>query len=238
MRKLFLIPFLLCYLAGFSQQEKKLLIGAFKTFSATPLDLLPFSTFSNNEYYQTRFYRNYGLNIGFEFNNTFGISLEIAFMNLADGSIYGASQRQNMRTVKGGLNLSYRFIKDKTFSPKVGLRGGFIPFSDIIGKIVDPSTLNAYNNLDIFSIGQYIFESWSPYGNIDLMLSVRINNFDLEFGGEINYLSYSLIYKPYYGNSGIRSYSELGVGLKIAVLYMIPFSHQQKSKKGVKPITS
>ncbi len=205
-----------------SQVETKLIVGGFKANTITPFDLFPLAMFNNSDYSQNSGYRNYGIITGLELNKKLSLSVELMFMNLADGSSYGGTRNQNMKTLKSGLNLSYRFSENCVLSPKVGLRGGFTPYSDIIGKTVDPGTLNS----DVIGeeTGQFEFASWNSYGSIDAMLSVRLKSFDLEIGTELNYQIYSLTYKPYYGfNSfGIHKTREFGIGLKASILFMIP----------------
>lgn len=137
---------------------------------------LPFHNFQTNEnmeddgYYMgdgddnvADKFKNYGLSLGVNINKNINIMADVMFMNYGDGRPYLENGGGNMKTIKMGLHLDYRFIKNYIVSPKIGIKGGFYPYSDL--KVINVNT--SPPGVDYFSFNQSFAElSWRGYGEM------------------------------------------------------------------------
>jgi hypothetical protein len=222
MRKIVLLFFLLFSLSVFSQNKQEIILGLYKSTEWSPIDIFPFNMTESISYEEPKSFKNYGLNVGLNLDNGFNIMLEIAFMNLNNGSSYGGPESRNMKTIKAGLN--YRFFNRFKFSPKIAVRMGIFPYSDLKGKQVDAYTF--VQEMDGGYFYSYSFERWNGYANIDLLLSIRLKNILIDVGPGINYSSFLL--NPKYGSP--KNYHDLGLGFKIGISYVFPFGKHEDNK--------
>ncbi len=108
--------------SGFTQFRKGLVVGLNKVSAITPFDGFPVFLYADVSHELQKSFSSYGLEIGINLNKNINLMVEVAFMNLSHGISYEGSNSKNMKTIKTGLNLNYRFLKSSVFSPKIGFR--------------------------------------------------------------------------------------------------------------------
>jgi len=210
--------------SGFTQFRKGLVVGLNKVSAITPFDGFPVFLYADVSHELQKSFSSYGLEIGINLNKNINLMVEVAFMNLSHGISYEGSNSKNMKTIKTGLNLNYRFLKSSVFSPKIGFRIGVMPYSDLIDKKVNYFTLVQNDSGN----SNYTFRSWNGYGNLDVLLSIQLENLIIDIGGELNYLGYTIDYFHNSIDGKIRAY---GLGYKIGINYILPFKKREASSK-------
>src|SRR5690554_7558642 len=77
-----------------------------------------------------------------------------------------------------------------------------MPYSDLIDKKVNYFTLVQNDSGN----SNYTFRSWNGYGNLDVLLSIQLENLIIDIGGELNYLGYTIDYFHNSIDGKIRAY--------------------------------
>lgn len=222
MKSIFTISLFLITFFGFSQANKSIVFGLNKSSSNSVLNNQKVDNHKEFKNVELSF-RNYEMNVGIQFRNKLQVLVELAFMNISDRYSYNDKRESNMKTVKAGLNVNYRFLQNRILSPKIGISGGFFPFSDIIDQPVNTWTFVQYSNSKAYTgYNYYKFNSWQGYADLDVLASLRIDNFNIDFGGVLNYQSYKLIRYDYFVQESRNN--DFGLGFKISITYDIPFS--------------
>lgn len=213
--------FLSIGLFGFSQSRMKLVCGVSKGETkyllGKEVDDVP-------EPDQGVYLNNYDLNLGLQFFDRFNILLDIGFMNIP-GRYYGTGSNAigNMKTIQLGLNLDYRFLKNRLISPKIALSTGFYPYSNLKNKKVN------FPNLYLDPQSEYEFKSWGLYGSLYCYLSVQLNHLFFDLGGGINITKYSMDKYTNQSTKKRNDYSPGGWGWKLKIAYAFPLSKESKS---------
>lgn len=127
---------------------------------------------------------HYQVDFGLQLYQKFNISFEVGYMINQKLSYLNTG---NMKTLSLGLNVDYRFIKNKLLSPKVVLSAGGFPYSTLKDKYV-------YSNLaiDLNESTNYRFMKWNYYFNTQFFLSIKMKDFYLDLGCGIPYISYEV----------------------------------------------
>jgi hypothetical protein len=130
----------------------------------------------------------YQLSVGAMLFDKLNVVADLGFKNIPyvrEGSIYKNSNTGNFKSITLGMGLDYRFFKSAILSPKIGIAGGFFPYSNLKNKHVDPFSLS----MDADS--RYIFEKWKSYSSINCFLSIKFSELYVDLGGGLNWQGYS-----------------------------------------------
>ncbi|PKR80581.1 hypothetical protein CW751_09410 [Brumimicrobium salinarum] len=223
MKRYLLLLFLFFTPLTYAQRDNGIIIGIYKNKINYNDGVSPFSileTIFGNENY----FNNYGLNIGYQFNENLDLLLDASFMNLGGGIPYGENENdQNMKTIKMGIDFNYRIIKSSKISPKLGLKCGFFPFSDLEGKITE-NTFVKSNSSGLYYDTRFM--SWDFYSTLDLLASFKFNHLTLDIGANLDYLRFSA-YKFY---SDAHKENRLNLGITFGLSYFLPFNTSPKTE--------
>lgn len=143
---------------------------------------LSFSNFDRNGL-DNKFLHFQG-HFGVQFYEKINISAELGYMI---NQKLGYLNSENMKTLSLGLNVDYRFIRNKVLSPKVVISGGGFPYSTLKDKFV-------FSNLgiDVNESTNYRFRKWNYYFDTQFYLSTKLKNFYFDLGYGIPFISYDV----------------------------------------------
>ena len=138
-------------------------------------------------YLQDGLINQYKIKVGYEYNRQLSFLLESGLMNFGGAyRVYKGKSPRNMTTVLLGGNFNYRILKKKYWcSPKLIIKGGMMPYSDL-------------RKMNIFDTnGGGPFYKWDGYLDWQGAVSFSVDNLNIDLGFGGYYLGYTVGYNRF-----------------------------------------